>query len=54
MTCSMVKDLELKQPLTYGAFERGSRRGTGVEVVVKHENHTPIGPFKVREASCPL
>jgi threonine dehydratase len=21
---------------------------TGVEVVVKHENHTPIGAFKVR------
>ncbi len=24
------------------------RRRTGVEVVVKHENHTPIGAFKVR------
>ena len=24
------------------------RARTGVEVVVKHENHTPIGAFKVR------
>src|SRR5258705_14005768 len=24
------------------------RARTGVEVVVKHENHTPIGSFKVR------
>ena len=26
------------------------RQRTGVEVIVKHENHTPIGAFKVREA----
>ncbi|HEY4748548.1 MAG TPA: pyridoxal-phosphate dependent enzyme, partial [Steroidobacteraceae bacterium] len=24
------------------------RARTGVEVIVKHENHTPIGAFKVR------
>src|SRR5262249_4854328 len=49
MTCSMVKDLALDQPLTNGPSEQGLNARTGVEVVVRHgKPHAPIGAFKVR------
>jgi len=40
MICSMVKDLALDQPLTNGPSEQGLNARTGVEVVVRHGNHT--------------
>jgi hypothetical protein len=51
MTCSMVKDLALNQPLTNGALERGSTHAPASRSSSNTGNHTPIGAFKVREAS---
>jgi hypothetical protein len=43
MTCSMVKDLALNQPLTHGALKRGSRRAPASRSSSSTRNH-PIRP----------
>ena len=48
MTCSMVKDLALDQPLTNGRSEQGLKARAGVEVVVKHEKPHSDRRFQVR------
>jgi hypothetical protein len=48
MTCSMVKDLGLDQPLTNGRSEQALKARAGVEVVVKYEKSHSDRRFQVR------